>query len=81
MDDSLPWPMLDPIPPGWLDDTPADAVRRLRAQAPQRRAATAHVLWRSARAAVAAGERLRHPRDTDRQIAARVRARIARADT
>lgn len=79
MADPLPWPRLDPLPPGWLDDTPADAVARLRAQTPQRRAATAHLLWRTARAALAAGERARRPQEGDREIAARVRTRLAEA--
>jgi len=81
MADPLPWPDLDPIPPGWLDDTPPEAVVYMRASTPQRRAATAHSLWRTGRAVVAAGERMRHPEASEKEIGERVRARFARAGT
>lgn len=74
----LPWPQLDPLPEGWLDDTPPDAVAVWRRLTPARRVATAHALYLSARRAVAAGVLLREPHLDAQAHAARVREIIAR---
>lgn len=77
MADPLPWPDLDPMPPGWLDDTPAEAVVRLRRRTPAQRWAAIFRLRATARAWIAAGERLRHPALDEVALAHRVRARLA----
>lgn len=73
----LPWPSLDPMPDGWLDDTPAAAVAMWRRLTPARRLATAHGLLTTARAVLAAGTRMREPHLDRRAVAARVREAIA----
>ena len=79
MADALPWPDLDPIPAGWLDDTPPDAVRRLRTRTAAQRWDAIFRLRATARTWAEAGERMRNPDLDDSTIAARVRARIAGA--
>ncbi|GJG87065.1 hypothetical protein tb265_22460 [Gemmatimonadetes bacterium T265] len=75
--DALPWPVLDPWPAGWLDDTPAESVRRLRRRTAAERWAAIFRLRATAWTWTEAGERMRHPDLDDAAIAARVRARLA----
>lgn len=77
MADPLPWPVVDPLPPGWLGDTPDQAVRVWRAMPTRARARAAHALWRTARRLMAAGERMRHPAADAAEVEHRVRARLA----
>jgi len=77
MADPLPWPDLDPIPPGWLDDTPPEAVRRLRLRTAAQRWAAIFRARATARTWAEAGERMRYPQLDDAAIAERVRARLA----
>lgn len=76
MADPLPWPRLDPIPPGWLDDTPPEAVARWRAMTPARRFDAFLRTRATVRQWMLAGERLRHPGLDEPALAARVRARL-----
>ena len=73
----LPWPVLDPWPGGWLDDTPPEAVRRMRLRTSTQRWAAIFRMRATARTWTEAGERMRHPHLDDAAIAARVRARLA----
>lgn len=78
MPDPLPWPTLDPMPEGWLGDTPPEVVAQWRRLTPARRLATGHALHLTARRAVAAGVRLREPHLGPDAVAARVREILAR---
>lgn len=78
-EEPLPWPVLDPWPAGWLGDTPEAAVATWRRMTSARRLAIARGLLATARGALAAGIRMRHPALGDREVAGRVREEIARA--
>ena len=76
----LPWPVLDPIPDGWLGDTPPETVQAWRRMEPAGRWAAALGARATARVWLLAGERLRHPALSEPALRARVRERLARPD-
>jgi hypothetical protein len=70
--DPLPWPPLDPPPPGWLGDAPPEADAVLHRLTPAARLATAHALFETTRSALRAGVRMREPHLDDGAVRARV---------
>lgn len=75
----LPWPSLDPIPAGWLGDTPAQAVARWRCLTPADRYAAFRRTRVTAYTFALAGERMRHPDLPPDALHARARRRMADA--
>lgn len=79
MADPLPWPSLDPMPDGWLGDTPGVAVDRWRRMTPADRYVAALRARATALVWVLAGERMRHPGEDEAVLRSWARRRLSHA--